>query len=218
LKQKWAFIKSTTQTHQQLLDSNMSTTLCIKYALGYVTVEDVTWIFNKLFGEELVIKVTELIKKDRYSGKDFKIFFIECDKVKQTKGKLDQLAAKIAKNKMAKVEIDNKGHFWQVCFARDQPKENDSKAEFTPRIMEEPEATLEELEKAMEGLQTDDEVAFLRGHKRGAEEEGEITEPKRANAGQVIEAHIAHDDPIYLEALRDTLNHFSDPNLFPKRS
>jgi len=191
----------------------MSTTLCIKYALGYVTVEDVTWIFNKLFGEELVIKVTELIKKDRYSGKDFKIFFIECDKVKQTKGKLDQLAAKIAKNKMAKVEIDNKGHFWQVCFAKEQPKE----VEFTPRIMEEPEATVEELEKAMEGLQTDDELAFLRGHKRGAEE-GEITEPKRANAGQVFEAQIAHDDPIYLEALRDTLNHFSDLGLFPQRS
>jgi len=195
----------------------MSTTLCIKYALSYVTVGDVTWVFNELFGEELVIKVTELIKDDRYSGKKFKIFFIECDKVKQTKGKLDKLAAKIEKNNMAKVEIDDRGHFWQVSFAKEQPKAK-AKAEFTPRIMEEPEATLEELEKAMEGLQTDDEVAFLRGHKRGAAEEGEITEPKRANSGQVFEATIAHNDPIYLEALRDTLNHFSELGLFPERS
>lgn len=195
----------------------MSTTLCIKYALSYVTVEDVTWVFNELFGEELVIKVTELIKDDRYSGKKFKIFFIECDKVKQTKGKLDKLAAKIEKNKMAKVEIDDRGHFWQVSFARDQAKP-EAKPEFKPRIMEEPEATVEELEKAMEGLQTDDEVAFIRGHKRGAAEEGEVIEPKRANAGQVIEATIARDDPIYLEALRDTLNHFSELGLFPPRS
>ena len=52
----------------------MSVTFCIKYALGFVTVEDVTWVFNETFGEELVIKVTELVKDDRNTGKKFKIF------------------------------------------------------------------------------------------------------------------------------------------------
>ena len=199
-------------------------TLCIKYAFARVTVEDVTWIFDQLCGEGVVIKVTDLVKQDRYSGKDFKIFFIECDQKKQAKGlPLDKLAMSITQNlkkgdgKGARVTIDDRGHYWQVTFAKEQPGLAPPKPVFKPRIMEEPEATVEELEKAMEGLQTDDELAFLRGHKRGAEE-GEITEPKRANAGQVFEAQIAHDDPIYMEALRDTLKHFSDPNLFPQRS
>jgi len=186
----------------------MSTTLCIKYALASVSVEHVTWIFNGLFGEKLVMKVTELIKDDRYKeGKKFKMFFIECDTAKQTKGNLDKLVRNITKNTMAKVTIDEHGHFWQVTFARE-------KAEFTPTIVGEP--TIEELEKAMEALQTKDELDFLHGKKRGAAEEGEITEPKRERISGVFEAEIAHDDPIVQEALRDTVNHFR--SLFPEKA
>lgn len=210
----------------------MSITLCIKYALGRVTVEDVTWVFDELCGAGVVVKVTELVKQDRYSGKDFKIFFIECDQKKQANGlALDKLASAITKNentgdkKGAKVSIDKYGHYWQVTFAKHQPKV-ESKAEFKPSIMAESEPvkelegepTVRELEKAMEALQTDDELRVLYGRKRGAEE-GEIDEQrKRASAGKVIEATIAHNDPIYLEALRDTLNHFSELGLFPERS
>jgi hypothetical protein len=190
----------------------MSVTFCIKYALGYVTVEDVTWVFDETFGEKLVIKVSELIKDDKYSGKKFKIFFIECDKTKQTKGKLDKLAANITKNattgdkKGARITIDAYGHYWQVVFAKEQvPKEE---VVFKPSIVEEPEPTVQELEKAMEALQTKDELDFLHGTKRGAEE-GEIIEPKRANAGQVFEVMIAKNDPILQEAIRDTVRHFS---------
>jgi len=198
----------------------MSVTLCIKYALGYVTVEDVTWIFDELFGEKLVVKVTELIKQDRYSGKDFKIFFIECNKTTQTKGNLDKLISNITKNNLAKVSIDQYGHYWQVSFAKEQvPKaERVPKTAFKPSIIEDSEPTVAELEKAMEALQTKDELEFLHGKKRGAAEEGEITEPKRERISGVFEAEIAHNDPIYLEALRDTLNHFSDLGLFPERS
>lgn len=164
----------------------MSSTFCIKYALGHVTVEDVTWVFNETFGEELVTKVIELIKDDRYSGKKFKIFFIECDKAKQTKGNVDRLERNITKNaatgdkKGARVKIDAYGHYWQVVFAKEQVK-----AEFKPSLVDEPEPT-----KA---------------------EEGEIVE---ANAGKVIEVMIAKDDPICQEALKDTVNHFKA--LLPK--
>jgi polyribonucleotide nucleotidyltransferase len=185
----------------------MSTTLCIKYALASVSAERVTRIFNGLFGEKLVIQVTELIKDDRYKeGKKFKMFFIECDTAKQTKGNLDKLVRNITKNTMAKVTIDEHGHFWQVTFARE-------KAEFTPTLLE---PTVEELEKAMEALQTKDELDFLHGKKRGAAEEGEITEPKRERISGVFEAEIAHNDPIYQEALRDTVNHFR--SLFPEKA
>ena len=191
----------------------MSVTFCIKYALGFVTVEDVTWVFNETFGEELVIKVTELVKDDRNTGKKFKIFFVECDKAKQTKGKVDKLAANITKNattgdkKGARITIDSYGHFWQVVFAKEQVKEQ---AEFKPSIVDEP--TVKELEAAMEALQTKDELAFIHGTKRGAEE-GEIVEPKRANAGQVITANISRNDPIYVQALMDTIAHFNELGL-----
>ena len=159
----------------------MSVTLCIKYALGRVTVEDVTWVFDELFGEKLVIKVTELVKQDRYNGKDFKIFFIECDKAKQTKGNLDRLVRNITKNsttgdkKGARVSIDQYGHYWQVTFAREQ----EPKAEFKPTMVDEADPTVEELEKAMEALQTKDELDVLHGTKRGAAEDGEVIETKR---------------------------------------
>lgn len=189
----------------------MSVTFCIKYALGFVTVEDVTWVFNETFGEELVIKVTELVKDDRNTGKKFKIFFVECDKAKQTKGKVDKLVANITKNattgdkKGARITIDAYGHFWQVVFAKEQVKEQ---AEFKPSIVDESDPTVKELEAAMEALQTKDEMDILHGTKRGAED-GEIVEPKRANAGQVFETMIAKDDPLVLEAIRDTVRHFS---------
>ena len=199
----------------------MSVTFCIKYALGYVTVADVTWVFDETFGEKLVIKVTELIKDDKYNGKKFKIFFIECDKAKQTKGKLDKLAANITKNattgdkKGARITIDAYGHYWQVVFAKEQvPKEE---VVFKPSIVEEDEPTVKELEAAMEALQTKEELEFLHGTKRGAED-GEIIEPKRANAGQVFEVKSARDDPIYVQALKDTIAHFSELGLYPERS
>jgi len=197
----------------------MSVTFCIKYALGFVTVDDVTWVFDGAFGEKLVIKVSELIKDDKYSGKKFKIFFIECDKEKQTKGKLDKLAANIIKNattgdkKGARITIDKAGHYWQVVFAKEQaPKE-----QFKPSIVEEAEPTVKELEAAMEALQTKEELEFLHGTKRSAAEEGEITEPKRERISGVFEAEISRDDPIYKEALKDTIAHFSELGLYPPR-
>ena len=89
----------------------MSVTLFIKYALARVTVEDVTWVFNELCGE-VVVKVTELVKQDLYNGKDFKIFFVECDKTKQTGSSFDKLVKSITYNmekgdkKGARVTID----------------------------------------------------------------------------------------------------------------
>jgi len=186
----------------------MSITLCIKYAFARVTVEDVTWIFDQLFGETLVIKVNEVVKKDRDSGKDFKMFFIECDQVKQTKGKLDRLVSNIKKNleqsdkRGARVSIDQYGHYWQVSFAIEKPKQED----FKPRIMDEAEHTVEELTAAMEALQTKTELDHLYGRKRTAED-GEITEPKRAFSG-IYETVIAHDDPIIQEALLATSARF----------
>lgn len=191
----------------------MSTTLCIKYALAHVTVADVTWIFNELFGEELVTKINEVVKQDRYNGKDFKMFFIECDQDKQSKGNLDRLAAKIKQNLVkgdkrgARVSIDEYGHYWQVSFAIEKPKPED----FKPRIMDEP--SVEDLEKAMEALQTDDEKNYLHGRKR-AVESGEIVEPKfkRENiGGAIFETVIQNDDPIILAALQDTMARFGLP-------
>jgi hypothetical protein len=177
-----------------------------------VTVEDVTWIFNKLFGESLVVKVNEVVKKDRNTGNDFKMFFIECDQVKQTKGKLDRLVSSIKKNmegdkRGARVAIDQYGHYWQVTFAIEKPKPDT----FVPSIMGEP--TVEELTTAMEALQTKDELDYLNGRKRGAED-GEIVETKyrRDNiGGAIFETVIHEDDPIFKAALRDAADRFGLP-------
>jgi len=176
----------------------MSLTLCIKYALGRVTVEDVTWVFSELFGEGCVVKVTELVKQDRYSGKDFKIFFIECDRTKQAKGlPLNKLAASITQNqtkgdkKGARVTIDEAGHYWQVTFAKEQPGLAQPKA-FKPSFVEEPEATVEELEAAMEALQTKDELDHLYGRKSEFEKKyGCVTEAERVQQMEKASFEIA---------------------------
>jgi len=111
---------------------------------------------------------------------------------------------------MAKVTIDAYGHFWQVTFGREKPKE----PEFKPTIVGEP--AVEELEKAMEALQTKDELDFLHGKKRGAAEEGEVTEPKRERTSGVFETTISRNDPIYVQALMDTISHFSELGLCPE--
>jgi len=176
-------------------------TLCIKYALGYVTKEDVEWIFNDLFGEKLVTDVTEIVKKDRYNGKEFKMFFIKCDETNQKHGNLDRLVCKIQAKGMAKVTIDEHDHYWQVCLAIEKPK---PKPDFKPRIVEEP--TVEELGGAMEALQTDREREFLRGRK----EDGEV-----GWDGKVFELELAHDDPIVKEAL-ESMTERMLPNQVPR--
>ena len=176
----------------------MSVTLCIKYALARVTVEDVTWVFNELCGG-VVVKVSELVKQDRYSGKDFKIFFIECEQTKQTGSSLDKLVKSITNNmekgdkKGARVSIDEYGHYWQVTLAIKQPG-LEPKAAFKPHIVEEPEPSVEELEKAMDALQTKDELDFLHGHN----EEGEIREDG------TFEIELAEDDPNMKEAIEES--------------
>ena len=161
----------------------MSTiTLCIKYALGRVSKTDVEWVFNNLFGEDLVLDVTEIVKQDRYSGKDFKMFFIKCDETNQKLDNLDRLVCKIKAKGMAKVTIDEWDHFWQVSLAIEKPK-----AEFKPRIVED---AVEDLEKAMDALQTDDKETH--GRKRGAE----------------VEVIIPEDSAIAQEALSEVAKRF----------
>ena len=134
------------------------------------------------------------------------MFFIECDPVKQTKGKLDHLVSSIKKNmegdkRGARVAIDQYGHYWQVTFAIEKPKSET----FVPSIMDD---SVESLTKSMESLQTKDE-----GRKRGAED-GEIAETKyrRDNiGGAIFETVIYEDDPILKAALRDTAAHFGLP-------
>jgi len=179
LKQKQAINKV---QQSALKTSNMSSastiTLCFKYALGRVTKDDVEWVFNNLFGETLVLDVTEIVKQDRYSGKDFKMFFIKCDETNQKLDNLDRLVCKIKAKGMAKVTIDEWDHFWQVSLAIEKPK-----AEFKPRIVDEP--TVEDLEKAMEGLQTEEH-----GRKRGAEE-GEVIIPEDSEIAQAALGEVA---------------------------
>ena len=177
----------------------MSVTLYIKYALAHVTVKDVTWVFNELCGG-VVVKVTELVKQDRYNRKDFKIFFIECDQAKQTGSNFDKLIKSITHNmekgdkKGARVTIDKYGHYWQVTLAK--PFKPASKPAFKPRIMEEEEQ----------------ETEFLRGNKRGAEE-GEVVEPKRERISGIFESNVSNE--MFLEALRDTIDHFTEIGLYP---
>jgi ribosome biogenesis protein SSF1/2 len=126
---------------------------------------------------------------------------------KEIKEQMDDIRKKRdLKNERKRVQDENVQRKQQEKEAKEQVKE-EVKTEFKPCIMDEPEATIKELETAMEALQTKDELEILHGTKRGAEE-GEIVESKRANAGQVITAKIAHDDPICQEAFRDTVKHF----------
>jgi hypothetical protein len=108
----------------------------------------------------------------------------------------------------ARVAIDQYGHYWQVTFAIEKPKTDT----FVPSIMDDSES-VNALTKSMEALQTKDELDYLNGRKRGAED-GEIVETKyrRDNiGGAIFETVIHEDDPIFKAALRDTAERFGLP-------
>jgi len=163
----------------------MSVTFCIKYALGNVTVQDVKRIFNGLFGEELVIQVTELVKDDIYNEKKFKIFFIECDKSKQSKG-IDTLERNINQNatfgdkKGARVTIDSHGHFWKVVFGKIVKPKN-----FEPFIVDDTHARTTHMSRDV-----------------------------NPRAGKKFKS-LCKDDQLFIQALRDTIEHFTELGLYP---
>jgi len=50
--------------------------LFISYAMNQCTTESVTSVFNSVFDEDVVVKVAEAIRKDKTTGRPFKMFWI----------------------------------------------------------------------------------------------------------------------------------------------
>jgi len=50
--------------------------LFISYAMKQCTTESVTYAFNSVFDEDVVVKVAEAIRKDNTTGRQFKMFWI----------------------------------------------------------------------------------------------------------------------------------------------
>jgi hypothetical protein len=105
----------------------------IPYALPHVTVETVTDTFQSIFGGN--IKVNETLRKDRDTGKDFKLFWIT---IIDANKHLDFFIQEINETGSAKITYEHtKGHdrFWQVKLNLKVVSEP-----FKPRILKRDEA------------------------------------------------------------------------------
>ena len=113
--------------------------LLIKYAMNYCTVDQVTEVFNEIFDKDIVEFVKELVQTDRYSHKQYKMFFIHFKKNRiGTVFNLvecnarDEFIARLEKTKTVNIIYDEP-HYWKVCIA--ETREVVKKVKVPPRIM-----------------------------------------------------------------------------------
>jgi len=110
----------------------------IPYALPHVTLATVKDTFEAIFDGD--VKVNELIRKDRDTGRDFKLFWIT---VEGGNKHIDFFIEEIKSAGSAKITYErSKGQdrYWQVKLNNPRPTE-----EFKPRILKrEPETTTTE--------------------------------------------------------------------------
>jgi hypothetical protein len=106
----------------------------IPYALPHVTVATVKDTFEAIFEGD--VKVNELMRKDRDTGRDFKIFWITVDGGNKH---IDFFIDEINSAGSAKITYERskrQDRYWQVKLNINKPKTHSEPAEpFKPRIL-----------------------------------------------------------------------------------
>ena len=118
--------------------------LFISYALGYVTTATVKDVFDTVFDNE-VTQIEELEKKDRVTGKPFKLFWVTLEPDRHSR--VWKFVEEIEKYGSARIIYETKrgtDYYWQIRINKD--KEQTPAAKTTPRILprEEKEVTTSE--------------------------------------------------------------------------
>jgi len=111
--------------------------LFISYALGHVTTAMVKDVFDLVFNNE-VTQIEELERKDRDTGKSFKLFWITLQPARHSP--VWRFVDEIEKFKFARLTYEThkgKDYFWQVRLN----KEPAPATKFTPRILPREETT-----------------------------------------------------------------------------
>jgi hypothetical protein len=116
-----------------------SVKLFISYTLGHVTTATVKDVFDLVFNNE-VIQIEELERKDRDTGKSFKLFWITL--APERHSPVWRFVDEIEKFGSARIIYEThkgKDYFWQVRINKD--KETTPAVKSTPRIMPREETT-----------------------------------------------------------------------------
>jgi hypothetical protein len=113
--------------------------LFISYALGHVTTAMVKDVFDLVFDNE-VEQIEELERKDRDTGKTFKLFWITLQPARHSR--VWRFVDEIEQFKFARLTYEThkgKDYYWQVRLNKD--KEPAPATKFTPRILPREETT-----------------------------------------------------------------------------
>jgi len=114
-----------------------SVKLFISYTLGHVTTATVKDVFDLVFNNE-VTQIEELERKDRNTGKSFKLFWITLIPARHSR--LWRFVDEIEKFGKASIIYEThkgKNYYWQVRINKDK----EPAVKFTPRIMPREETT-----------------------------------------------------------------------------
>jgi hypothetical protein len=114
-----------------------SVKLFIAYALGHVTTATVRDVFDLVFNNE-VTQIEELERKDRNTGKSFKLFWITL--APERHSPVWRFVDEIEKFGKASIIYEThkgKNYYWQVRINKDK----EPATKFTPRIMSREETT-----------------------------------------------------------------------------
>jgi len=115
-----------------------SVKLFISYTLGHVTTATVKDVFDTVFDDE-VLQIEELERKDRNTGKSFKLFWITLIPARHSR--VWRFVDEIEKFGSARIIYEThkgKDYYWQVRINKDKEP---APVNFTPRIMPREETT-----------------------------------------------------------------------------
>jgi len=115
-----------------------SVKLFISYTLGHVTTATVKDVFDTVFDDE-VIQIEELERKDRDTGKSFKLFWVTLAPARHSR--VWRFVDEIEKFGSARIIYEThkgKDYFWQVRINKDKEQ---AAVKSTPRIMPREETT-----------------------------------------------------------------------------
>ena len=178
--------------------------LLIKYAMNYCTVDQVTEVFNEIFDKDIVEFVKELVQTDRYSHKQYKMFFIHFKKNRiGTVFNLvecnarDEFIARLEKTKTVNIIYDEP-HYWKVCIA--ETREVVKKVKVPPRIMsadEEIELGLTKVKVIEEGEIYFDSEDTVKGDDKA---KGDTVKGDTVKGGIIVDTVISDKDLVEIMA------------------
>ena len=160
--------------------------LFISYALGYVTTPMVKDVFDTVFGNE-VEQIEELEKKDRVTGKPFKLFWVTLNPARHSIAW--RFVDEIEKFGSARIIYESKrgkDYYWQVRLNKDK-----APVKTTPRILPREEVEVKEVKEITTSETITDKdraevIAFTKTPEFAALVDSVVVEPK-LEEGEVTE-------------------------------